>query len=151
MKHLITFPIFCVIVAGSMLFGWVCAVYGSEYLSPPDINGLIDAIGKVESDNNDLAVGDGGKAIGRYQIHQAYWADGCRFLKVSWPYEEAKNEIKARQLVKAYLTHYGKGLPLSALSRIHNGGPKGYKKKSTETYWRKVEKVINARMRNGCG
>ena len=143
MRHLITFPIFVVIVAVSMLFGWMCAVYGAKYLSP-DVNDLIDAIGVVESNNNDNAIGDNGKSIGKYQIGKLYWQDGCRFLKVSWPYENAKNPNKARQVVREYLLHYGRGKTLEQIARCHNGGPKGYLKPQTEAYWRKVEKVIKA-------
>jgi len=29
------------------------------------------------------------------------------------------------------------------VARIHNGGPKGYKKKATEKYWKKVLTELN--------
>ncbi len=118
---------------------------------PTNINDLIDAIGIVESNNNDNAVGDGGLAIGRYQIHKAYWQDGCRFLGVKWPYEEAKNEIKARQVVRAYFLHYGCGKTLEQNARIHNGGPKGHLKPQTEIYRQKIEKVMKAKSQTDSG
>lgn len=113
-----------------------------------ELERLLDAIAKIESDNNDLAVGDSGKAIGRYQIHKAYWLDGCKYLKVSWPYKDAVDPVKARQIVRAYLLHYttvkrlGRQVTLEDFARNHNGGPNGYKKSSTKKYWIKIKKVL---------
>jgi hypothetical protein len=108
-----------------------------------DMEKLLDAIRQVESSGGvDKRDGDDGKAIGPYQIHRDYWTDGTKFLGVAWPYEDAKNEIKARKVVRAYLNHYGKGLSLEAKARIHNGGPQGHKKESTKAYWHKVRKEM---------
>jgi len=108
----------------------------------------IDAIWAVESSNGkDTRDGDGGKAIGPYQIHRAYWTDGTRFLGVAWPYEAARDPIKARRVVRAYLTHYQRayGYPATpqTYARIHNGGPKGPQRASTLNYWQRVEKTLN--------
>jgi len=63
---------------------------------------------------------------------------------VDWKYEEARDPQKARRVVQAYLCHYGKGKSLLDLARIHNGGPRGYRKKATMRYARKVEAVMEA-------
>ena len=34
------------------------------------------------------------------------------------------------------------GFNAEKIARIHNGGPKGYKKRATKAYWKKVEKVL---------
>ena len=34
------------------------------------------------------------------------------------------------------------GFNAEKIARIHNGGPKGYKKRATNAYWRKVQKVL---------
>lgn len=110
---------------------------------------LLDAIAQVESNCNDLATGDSGKAIGRYQIHKSYWIDGTAYLKVSWPYSDARDAVKARQVVRAYLARYatkkrlGRTPTLEDMVRIHNGGPDGYKKASTKKYWIKVKNVLD--------
>lgn len=108
-----------------------------------DMEKLLDAIRQVESSGGrDTRDGDGGKAKGPYQIHEAYWADGTKFLGVDWPYGDARDEAKARQVARAYLSHYGNGLSLEAKARIHNGGPQGHKKESTKGYWYKVKKAM---------
>jgi len=104
---------------------------------------LLDAIALVESRHNPAATGDNGRAVGVYQIHPAYWADGTRILGVDWDYRQARDPHKARQIVRAYLRHYGGGRPLLDLARIHNGGPRGHEKAATLAYARKIELALN--------
>jgi len=104
---------------------------------------LLDAIAKVESRGNPASVGDSGRAAGTYQIHRPYWADGTRILGVDWNYRDARDPQKARQVVRAYLSHYGKGKALLEMARIHNGGPKGDQKEATLVYARKVEQILD--------
>lgn len=114
---------------------------------------LLPVLAQVESNHNRLAVGDNGKAIGLYQIHADYWQDGCKFLGVEWPYHRAFRTTCSDEIVTAYLTHYGKAYEkktgstatLEVLCRIHNGGPDGWKKKSTVKYWNKCKKVMEKR------
>jgi hypothetical protein len=104
---------------------------------------LLDAIAQVESGNNSEALGDSGRATGMYQIHRSYWSDGTRILGVDWDYREAQDPQKARQVVRAYLRHYGNGKTLLEMARIHNGGPTGGKKASTLAYTRKIEQILS--------
>ena len=111
-------------------------------ISSRDLERLLDAIAQVESNNYSRAVGDGGCALGKYQIHKAYWKDGIRILGVKWSYRDASDPQKARQVVRAYLGHYGKGKTLIQIARIHNGGPRGYRKKATLSYGRKIRNLL---------
>jgi hypothetical protein len=103
---------------------------------------LLDAIAEVESRGNPATVGDGGQAAGVYQIHRSYWTDGTRILGVDWDYGAAQDPQKARQVVRAYLSHYGKGKALLDIARIHNGGPKGDQKETTLAYARKIGQAL---------
>jgi soluble lytic murein transglycosylase-like protein len=107
-----------------------------------DLDLLLDAIAKVESRDDANAVGDSGRAVGVYQIHRAYWKDGTRILGVDWRYDQAKDPLKARQVVRAYLRHYGRGKSLIDMARIHNGGPRGHRKAATREYARRIEAVL---------
>lgn len=121
----------------------------SRYRSLPTlvklISTLLPILAHVESGHNPHAIGDGGDAIGIYQIHREYWRDGCHIMGVNWPYSEARNPAKAARVVSAYLGHYGalyerqtgRRATLEVLCRIHNGGPDGWKKRATLTYWGK--------------
>jgi hypothetical protein len=111
----------------------------------PNLDPLLNAIVIVESRSDSQAVGDGGRAIGPYQIHRTYWRDGTRILGVDWTYNEARDAAKAREVVRAYLLYYGKGKSFIEMARIHNGGPDGDKKTSTLRYARKISNILAAR------
>lgn len=110
---------------------------------------LIFAIAMTESSNCDHPNGsnDYGRAKGRYQIKKIYWTDGCKFLKVNWSWNDAYDQIRARKIVISYLEHYGRNYKkitgedpsYEVFAKIHNGGPYGWRKSSTEEYWTKVK------------
>jgi len=121
------------------LFAWGGTAQASE---EDPIERLLDAIAQVESRSERDAVGDGGRAIGVYQIHRRYWQDGTRILGVNWSYRDAKDPAKARQVVRAYLRHYGRDRSLIDMARIHNGGPRGHTRQATRDYARKIEAIL---------
>jgi hypothetical protein len=118
-------------------------------LSAQEVENLLDAIRTVETGaeaDPDAAVGDGGKALGAFQIWRVYWIDAVErnpALKQQG-YNAVTNRAYARAVVKAYWKRYApKNATAEDLARIHNGGPKGHKKDSTLKYWVKVRKVLN--------
>jgi hypothetical protein len=117
---------------------------------------ILPALAKVESSNNPKAVGDGGKAIGIYQIHWAYWKDATDHDKsIGGSYRDCFDPVYAEKIVRAYLARYApKNATLEQLARIHNGGGMILKKqhstkendkkawKNTTAYWNKVKKEL---------
>lgn len=135
------------IAAVIVLAVWSDTLCGIMQQQTYPLNVTLEAIRMVESSGGaDLRDGDDGRAVGEYQIHDAYWQDGTRVLKVEWPYRDARDPKKARQVVQAYVTHYQKagGYPANpeTWARLHNGGPRGPQKKSTEAYWAKVQEHL---------
>jgi len=101
---------------------------------------LLDAIEWVESKGDPWSVGDGGDAVGAYQIHKIYIDDVNRLAKSRigyFEYSDRSDKDKSREMVKIYLKHYGG--TLEEMARKHNGGPQGHKKESTKPYWLKVK------------
>jgi soluble lytic murein transglycosylase-like protein len=129
----------------ALAVGWSVWLMPRTAGVPPEdpMDRLLDAIAVVESRANPAAVGDHGRAIGVYQIHRSYWAEGTELLGVTWKYRDARDPQKARQVVRAYLSYYGRGKTLPDMARIHNGGPKGHEKAATLPYARKIERVLN--------
>ena len=115
-----------------------------------DINKLIKALIKVESDGDSDAIGDNGKAKGILQIWPSYAKDVNRVYKTDYKHDDAFDPKKAIDMTKKYLSFYGNyyqkktGNPINyeVLAKIHNGGPFGYKNKNTEEYWNKVKKYL---------
>ena len=115
--------------------------------SPP--KELMCALRIVESGGDDNAVGDGGKAIGPYQIWKIYWKDAIEFdPSIGGKYEDCFNREYAEKIVDAYMRRYATKRRLGHeptwedMARIHNGGPNGHKKQSTVKYWKKVQNVL---------
>ena len=122
----------------------VISLFASVALAQPSEN-LLDAIEQVESSGMGANTpdGDGGKAIGPFQIHKAYWRDAVEFDRtIGGKYEDCRKPEYARKVVRAYLSRYGKGKSAKELARIHNGGPKGHRKASTLPYWEKVDEIL---------
>jgi len=108
---------------------------------------FLDALAHVESGCDDEAIGDDGKAIGRYQIWEAYWSDALvKAPSIGGEYEDCKGKVYAERVLVAYMLRYAaqavKDKDYETLARIHNGGPQGHKRKATLKYWEKVEKAL---------
>ena len=108
-----------------------------------NLNNLISALIIVESSNNDLAIGDQGRAIGCLQIHKAVVLDVNTITGSHYRHQDMTNRAQARAVCEAYLTHYGKNKTTEEQARIWNAGPQGHKKKTaTQAYWLKVQRNL---------
>lgn len=67
---------------------------------------FLDSVAMIESNFNPNAVGDKGKALGAYQLHEDAWTDACKWMEVndngqfqenfSWLVGHITNQWKAR-------------------------------------------------------
>jgi hypothetical protein len=112
------------------------------------LDDLLSAIVQVESGGNPAAVGDGGRAIGPFQIWEVYFRDAQSFDKSlkGIQYKDVTNLTVAKKVVLAYFRRYepmaSKNLNFEVLARLHNGGPGWRGKSSTVQYWNKVKKNL---------
>ena len=98
---------------------------------------FLAALAAVESGGDDAAVNEREDAHGRYQIRAAALADANRILCTDYTLADCHDPAVAARIVRAYLGHYGAALSAptpTALARIWNGGPNGYKRDSTRGY-----------------
>lgn len=107
---------------------------------------LLHALNQVEARGRHVNVppGDGGTAIGPFQIHIEYWQDAIDFDdSIGGSYADCNDYDYAVKIVTAYMERYGENFissgNLEALARIHNGGPQGYRHSATKKYWVKVK------------
>ncbi len=107
---------------------------------------ILTALRKVETggERNEgrHATGDGGVAIGPYQIHRAYWIDA----RLPGRFEDCRDPRYARAVVIAYWRRYCPKalveLDAQTLTRVHNGGPDGHREDCTLKFWRKVDREL---------
>ena len=124
---------------------------------------LLNGIAIVESKNKDNAIGDSGKAVGRFQIHKEYVDEVNRICKIkkngkSFIYTDRYDGKKSREMVKIYLEFWGKQYEKvtgkkandAVLAKIHNGHVFWGKVKSknvryqnrVNAYWKKVQAAM---------
>lgn len=128
---------------------------------------LLDAIATVESNNDDKAIGDKGRAIGRFQIWKTYVDEVNRICRLkkngkTFSYEDRKDAVKSREMVRIYLEFWGrqyerntgKKATLEVLAKIHNGHAfwkRANTKKNEQyfknlaSYWIKVSRELNSK------
>jgi hypothetical protein len=118
---------------------------------------ILDAIRQVESGGaEDPPLGDGGKALGPFQIHRIYWQDAIAFdpslgPEAGYRYEDCADRFYAQLVIKAYMLRW---VPedwvrgnAEVIARTHNGGPLGRSKEATDKYWAKVRSELEKRTR----
>ena len=129
--------------------GVIFGIIPTDCKAAVDVNsleGLLKAIAQVESNGDSSAYNHKENAAGPYQIRPVYLKDVNRIVGYEkYRLEDRFDALKAKEMVVTYLSHYGKHKSLEALARIHNGGPRGDKKKSTLRYWQKVKKAMEAK------
>jgi len=129
------------IITAALLFllGWQV---GYVEAAPPRYTHteILTAIRMIESSGRDAPPdGDGGLAIGPYQIHRRYWADaGLR-----GDYQDCRRREYAERVIIAYMRRYvaqaWESHDAEVIARTHNGGPRGRHKRATDRYWARVE------------
>jgi len=145
MKHILT------LIIAILTFSQPCEAEPQTYTWRQ----ALDAIRQVETGgrpNEGIGCrGDDGFALGPYQIWSAYHIDAAERDKTLTNYQRCLTSKEySERVVSAYMGRYaraerdrlkkGKGTlaDVQKVARIHNGGPRGHKKKATEHYWRKV-------------
>jgi len=88
------------------------------------------------------------QAYGICQIRQPYLTDVNLIAGTSFTLKEvADSQALSRWATITYIRHYGarytritgKPLTYEVAARIHNGGPNGWKKESTDAHWAKFQ------------
>jgi hypothetical protein len=110
---------------------------------------FIRKIGEIESLNTDNAIGDGGRAIGRYGIHDiCVKGSGLQDL-LNYNHKDMADSVKAEHVFWAvmginchtYAMRHGKYPRYEDLARMWNGGPAGYKMNATLKYLEKFREL----------
>jgi len=117
----------------------MCLIASAD-LIPPN---LLKAIHMVETSGRfGPILGDHGKALGPFQIHEEYWRDS----RVTGSYSQCADYNYAVKVVTAYMNrfvpYYVRMRDYEAIARTHNGGPNGYRHQATKKYWAKVKKEL---------
>lgn len=108
------------------------------------LDGLIKCIIMQESSNNPYAKGDAGAAWGIMQIQQGCLTDVNRYLGTGFTLQQVfgANGVELSKIVFStymhiYATERRLGRPVTDQDRARtwNGGPNGWRKKSTLGYW----------------
>ena len=131
----------------------IAALLAAALTVPPpagtDVRRILDTLQAVETGGEldpDAAIGDGGKALGAYQIWRVYWVDACEYDPTlrARGYQAVTDREYAERVVIAYLSRYARDWSIDTIARIHNGGPAGATKrrKATDGYAAKARRAF---------
>lgn len=101
---------------------------------------LAAALIAIESGGNNQAVGDHGRAVGPLQVHAAVVVDVNRAFHAHYEHRRMTNRAEAVAVLDRYLWLYAQpariGRPVTDedRARIWNGGPDGWRHRSTLGY-----------------
>jgi hypothetical protein len=105
---------------------------------------------QVESNGNDDAYNESEDAVGCLQIRPIMVREVNRILKMKG--EEYRFKMKDRwdrekslEMFWIWRDYHHPDSDYEIIARNWNGGPNGYKKKSTERYWEKVNRCLGER------
>ena len=105
---------------------------------------VILALGAVESNNNDHALGKAGE-LGRYQLTAGFVEDVNRIAHTHYIHTDAVNSFTAREMIRIYLAHYaGPNPSVEEICRVFHKGPHGVKDEELAGYIEKVKKEMEA-------
>jgi hypothetical protein len=130
-----------VLALAVLLTLWWCSRGGRRHWPRTDI---LDAIRFVESSHrDDVPDGDGGRAIGPFQIHHVYWQDALRAEpQLGGGYQDCRRRDYAERVVGAYMRKWAADAwtagDAEVIARVHNGGPRGHESPATLGYWQRV-------------
>jgi hypothetical protein len=122
----------------------------TEKVEADTIDVLLHAIISVESNGNDSCVGDKfliRPSIGCLQIRPVMVREVNRILKRKKEKKRFKlndrwSRKKSIEMFYIWKDYHHKEDSMEIIARCWNGGPNGYKKKTTEYYWKKVQKEL---------
>ena len=105
---------------------------------------LIDALILVESSGRENAYNKKEDAVGCLQIRPVMVREVNRILKRLGRVERFTKEDRwdcgqSREMFYIWRNYHHKNSSDEVIARCWNGGPRGYKKRSTEYYWNKVQ------------
>jgi len=87
---------------------------------------------------NRIKDGDGGRAIGPFQIHKIYWKSAMEFRNLGGTYQDCRKYDYSVKVVNACMERWAsehiKAGNWEAVARIHTGGPNGWKRNTTKRY-----------------
>ena len=129
-------------------------------VSAQNVDRLVEALVRTESNGNAAAFGDRGKAFGILQIHDVMVKDFNRITGKNYRHADMFDEITSREVARGVLNFYSKHIEKTTnrkatekeLGFIWNGGGGSWrrvaspmsdtKQKNLEAYWAKVYKNL---------
>lgn len=105
---------------------------------------------QVESNGNDNAYNKSEEAVGCLQIRPIMVREVNRILKKQgkdyrFKMKDRWDRNKSLQMFWVWRDYHHPNSTDEVIARNWNGGPNGYKKKSTEKYWEKVSRCLEER------
>lgn len=103
----------------------------------------------VETGGDPTSIGDGGESFGILQIQNNVILDVNRKYGTHYTHQDAFDIECAEEIFQLYINMWvghlekkeGRKATIEDIVRIWNGGPRGYKRRSTDNYYKKFRRI----------
>jgi hypothetical protein len=136
MKILFT-AIFCIFYANIKSVEFKSDYRSAKTEKQITFNRFVNALAKVESNNNSQAINIKENAVGLFQIRPIRIKDFNQRTGKNYSIEQMHTDSIAFEV----FNYYVKG-SYEEIARNWNGGPSGMSKQSTLKYWNKIKRLI---------
>ena len=125
---------------------YIRATIAQPILQSNQVETLVDALILVESSGNSRAYNKKERACGCLQIRPIMLREVNRILRKQksnqkFTLEDRWNCGLSKEMFYIWVNHSHQNSSDEKIARCWNGGPRGWKKKSTQHYWAKVKKL----------
>tara|TARA_R110000744_G_scaffold98093_5_gene189521 strand:- start:933 stop:1373 length:441 start_codon:yes stop_codon:yes gene_type:complete len=123
---------------------WLCITHES---SKPSLDDFYHAVAQVESNGDDLAVGNHAE-LGRYQITYDFWVDSMEYADIGGTFDSCRLPEYSKMIMQGYYRRYANKAwheqNFYDLARIHHGGWNGRNRIHTIEYAERVVALMGA-------
>jgi len=142
---------FVLLVTGIVVLLWLLVAGRAEAGEgePLPLRRLFDALHQVEASGQlKPPDGDGGRAIGPYQIWPIYWQSAIEHApELGGTYQDCRRKDYAEWIILAHWLRFCpaalEAYDLRTLARIHKGGAPGRRNPKTLAYWHRVKAELD--------
>jgi hypothetical protein len=122
------------------------SLQGGSFLNADFADSIVEKLWLLESNGKlNPAAGDNGEAIGPLQLHPGVLLDINKYYGTNFILADRRDLNKSKQIAAMYIAMWLELNSEEIAVRIFNGGPRGWRSKNTDEYYKKYLTTKNTK------